>query len=148
MMKKIFIIFMTITISLSIISCETEPPKPENPVFSDVQKIDIYYNGSSFVFSEINDYVEYIQVLVFTSSPEIDESNKKINTAPISGSRSGLADLSRSSVSLLFDYESGTQDFTGAPYTVDINHYIVVLGFDSNLNLTHASPLSPINLID
>jgi len=123
--------------------CDPEPPQPENPVFTDVQKIEVSYNGGIFYFSEVPDYVKYMQLLIFSSSPAVDDDSKTIDKSSlIAGSRTYLTGFSRASVNSanIYVYVPADDDFTGLPLAPVDGDYIIVLGFDSDLNLTHASP--------
>ncbi len=145
-MKKIFILITTVTfISLSI-SCETEAPKPENPIFSDVQKMEVtYVSGTKYAFSELPDYVKYIQVLIFDNldQPVVNDNDKIItNISDLDGGNiTGLSGISRSYVESFYDYVSGEFDTLTTITPLQADDWFVVLGFDADLNLTHASPL-------
>ena len=95
----------------------------------------------------IPDYVKYLQVFIFNADPSgyVDDNYKVINyldSILTSWNRTNFSDISRSSVTLYHPYISASIVFDG---TTDVglpsSFWIVVLGFDATLNLTHASPV-------
>ncbi len=74
--NKIIITAMLIS-ALILVSCETEPPKPTNPIFSDVEKVEITGTGP-YYFDSFPSYVKYIQFLVFDTAPVADDDDKII----------------------------------------------------------------------
>ncbi len=146
-MKKIVYIFTVAILMFICLSCETEPPKPDTPIFSDVEILEVSESGGKYLFENLPSYVKYIQVLIFASAdtPVIDDNTKLVKNISVmkGGNRTGLLGISRTDVSLFYDYDTGTGDFdSGTPMAPALatNDWFIVLGFDENFNLTHASP--------
>ncbi len=123
--KKTIYISVLIIFTVLLVSCETEPPQPTNPIFSDVEKVEISRDGNNFIFSDIPSYVKYMQVYIFDTDPSgyIDDNNKLIknlSTILIAGNRTDLAGggLSRSSVTTFYTPNPEYTDFTSTVIAV------------------------------
>ena len=148
-LKKLILISGLIITSAVLISCETEAPKPDTPVFSDVELLEVsesVVSPGTYLFENLPSYVKNIQVLIFATAdePVIDDSSKLIkNISSLKGgNRTGLTGLSRTEVSIFYSYDTGTGDFDSGTGMAGITgtDWFIVLGFDETLNLTHASP--------
>ena len=145
LIKKLFLFIILIS-GVLLISCETEPPKPDTPIFSDVETLEIYESGGTYYFENLPSYVKNIQVLIFASAnqPVIDDNSKLITNIDDlkGGNRTGLNNISRTEVSGFYGYDTGTKDFNSTDITGTVigTDWFIVLGFDEYFNLTHASP--------
>lgn len=148
MSGRIFLVALFSISAAIMLSCETEPPKPDTPVFSDVEMLEVSEFGGEYLFENLPSYVKYIQVLIFASAntPVINDNTKIIQniSSMKGGNRTGLSGISRSEVSSFYDYDEDTGDFdsgTAMSPALSADDWFIVLGFDENYNLTHASPL-------
>jgi hypothetical protein len=124
---------------------------PANPIFSDVERIDLVLpttsaNGSTSFQFDAPSEVANIVIGVF-SSPILVNGDRIVNEGAFQfGSRSGLAGFSRSAVraSDFYGYNLATHDFdTSVPFAAVPStglRYWAVWGYDKWGNLTHASP--------
>jgi len=135
------------------IGCTAQPEKqPSTLIFSGVERIDLISplngddlsdSGGNFEFN-LPSEVEYAVLVVFSATIETS-GNTIINDEAefLAGSRSGLPGFSRDQVNQnnLYTYNPATNDFSGIAYgPAGTNRWWAVYGYDSEGELTHASP--------
>ena len=112
------IVFAVLIITSAVLlSCETEAPKPDTPIFSDVEILEVsesIVSSGTYLFENLPSYVKNIQVLIFANAdePVIDDSNKLIKniSSMKGGNRTGLTGITRTEVSAFYSYDTGTGD--------------------------------------
>lgn len=158
--KSIVLVSALIIFLIILSGCPTDPSVPESAIFSGLEKIDITPVSGTIVSSEyfkytLPDKVDYAIVELFIDHIDIpDDPDKQVPLEHlVAGSRTGLTDFTRSSVRAdkLFpvnadntDFDTSSGNYTGttgsSPYTW------IVLGYDENMNLTHASTNAKITI--
>lgn len=135
----------------------------ETPIFSDVEKIVINQNGNpmneatGLFFYELPREVKFAIVEFFPqNSIVIDDSDKTVSTANlVGGSRTGLEafgfDRGVLPANRILQVKADKSDFASPPYlgqvlSVSVAYSWIVLGYDDNLNLTHASPARTVTI--
>jgi hypothetical protein len=143
-------------IALAVSACSLFPdlgldtPPPSNPIFSDVERIELQLPGSgaganagtNFQFDAPSE-VRYLVLAVFTAPIQVQGSRIVNEPAWAYGSRSGLSGFSRSSVQagMFYQYDPLQKDYnTVQAAPVGGVYYWAVWGYDKWGNLTHASP--------
>ena len=152
--------FTVFAVALLVSCLVGEEPKKqsETPIFSQVEKIEIDQSSESMNAStgelmyELPDGVKYAIVEMFEGQVVADDEKKIVSTENlVAGSRTGLESLGfdrgKIAVKKLLRVKDDKSDFDfETPQYYDVaaegsgDYFWAVLGFDSGLNLTHASP--------
>ncbi len=158
LMKPIVLVPALFVLMLIMSGCPTDPEDLTSAIFSDVTKIEISpisgsMNSFDYFTYDLPKEIKYAIVELFIGSIEIpDDPDKKIPLENlIAGSRTGLADFTRSSVradklfplnadKTGFNTSIGKYIITGGPYTW------IILGYDENMILTHASTAGKVTI--
>lgn len=165
LMKSIVLIQALFLLMILIFSgCSTDPSLPKSAIFSDVIKINIFPESESDMIPATDSFnytlpeeVKYAIVELFDVGAVFTDNPEK--TVPvedlIAGSRTGLEayGFTRSSVQLdeLYKKNAAGTDFDTtaiyAPGTGLTSHKWIVLGYDENMILTHASPAGEVSIV-
>lgn len=138
--------------------CPDIPSTLTSAVFTGLEKIDINpVSNSSMSTSDYFNYtlskdIKYAIVELFSSDAEFsDNEEKKVPVDKLlAGSRTGLAGFTRDKVqaSQLYGVNADRTDFkaSGANYSPSSGtaYKWIVLGYDENMNLTHASTVGTV----
>ncbi len=153
--KKIVLISVISLIVPIFFGCPTDPAQLTSAIFSGVEKINISTTGTpsaldpssdSFTYDLSGD-ISFAILELFDGHISIpdDPDNKVPLENLVAGSRTGLNDFTRSSVQVdrLFPVYADNSDFDTSsnynPGTGNLDYTWILLGYDENMILTHAS---------
>lgn len=156
--KMIVFLLVLFVLMLLFSGCPTDTLPLESAIFSEVEKIKISTTANpmepngEFIY-ELPKEVKYAIVELFPPGTNFDDSEKKVPVEVlIAGNRTGLDGFTRDSVyaNKLFPVNADNTDFdfSGANYIGPgpTDYIWIVLGYDENMILTHASPAGEVTI--
>ena len=164
-MKRCFIrLIPPLLILLLLTNCDSGEPddqQPETPIFSDVEKIEISQEENPArkehrLFYVLPEQVEFAVIEIFEGPVVVDDEQKIISVENLAaGSRTGFEEqgFGRGSIVIenLLKVKEDKSDFDPAVFysasVTGVREYDwIVFGYDSGINLTHASPAHTVTI--
>ncbi|MCK4542800.1 MAG: hypothetical protein KAU17_11255 [Spirochaetales bacterium] len=159
-MKLSVLILAVIIFLLISTGCLVDTPPPSSAIFSGVTKIEISQTAgapmanSGYFFYSLPEDVKYAIVELFPSGTTFLDNKTVPVDVLIAGSRTGFEEqgFTRSFVQAnkLYKVNSEKTDFdiAGGLYSelADTTYVWIVLGYDENMILTHASPAGEVTV--